>query len=108
MRQFAEYDMRHPPGYYDKLAKEGTRISIDEIMKDLNWQMTLAESKLIDFALGLVDTPEGIRVMEDYLFHGTQIQRNYCTLYFNRREDFKIVREAYDQGLIDDKQAFSR
>ena len=46
--------------------------------------------------------------MEHYLFHGTQIQRNYCTLYFGRRGEYLIVRKAYDAGIIDAKQAFSR
>lgn len=108
MRQVKEYDIRRPSEHYIKLAKEGTETSITEVMKDINEEMTIAESKLIDFALGFVDTPDGIKVLEDYLFHGNQIQRNYCALYFNRREDFKIVREAYDQGLIDIKQVFSR
>ena len=70
--------------------------------------MTLAESKFIDFALGHVESDEGMKIMEYYLFHGTQIQRNYCTLYFGRRGEYLIIRKAYDTGLIDAKQAFSR
>jgi hypothetical protein len=94
--------------YYITLAKEGTKASIGEIMKHLNKSMTLAESKFIDFALGHVDSDEGVKIMEYYLFHGTQIQRNYCTLYFGRRGEYLIIRKAYDEGLIDAKQAFSR
>ncbi|SMC82683.1 hypothetical protein [Papillibacter cinnamivorans] len=94
--------------YYISLAKEGTKTSIGEIMKHLNKSMTLAESKFIDFALGHVDTEEGVKIMEHYLFHGTQIQRNYCALYFGRRGEYLIIRRAYDEGLIDAKQAFSR
>jgi hypothetical protein len=94
--------------YYIALAKEGTKASIGEIMKNLNKSMTLAESKFIDFALGHIDNDEGIKLMEYYLFHGTQIQRNYCTLYFGRRGEYLIIRKAYDEGLIDAKQAFSR
>lgn len=94
--------------YYIDLAKKGTQDSIDEIMKHLNKNMTLAESKFIDFALGHIDNDDGIKIMEHFLFHGTQIQRNYCTLYFGRRGDYHIVRKAYDKGLIDAKQAFSR
>jgi hypothetical protein len=93
---------------YIALAKEGTKASIGEIMKHLNRRMTLAESKFIDFALGHVDGDEGLQTMEHYLFYGTQIQRNYCALYFGRRGEYQIVRKAYDQGLIDAKQAFSR
>ena len=94
--------------HYIRLAKEGTKASIDEIMKNLNEDMTLVESKFIDFALGHVDSDEGLTVIEYYLFHGTQIQRNYCTLYFGRRGEYLIIRKAYDKGLIDAKQAFSR
>ena len=93
---------------YIGLAKEGTKASIDEIMRHLNKGMSLPESKFIDFALGHVDNDEGLRVMEHYLFHGTQIQRNYCALYFGRRGEYQLIRKAYDAGLIDAKQAFSR
>lgn len=93
---------------YVSLAKEGTESSIGILMEKLNKNMTLADSKMIDFALGYVTNKEGIKVMEYYLFHGTQIQRNYCTLYFGRRGEYLIIREAFDKGLIDAKQAFSR
>ncbi|NMC56665.1 MAG: hypothetical protein GYA50_05545 [Eubacteriaceae bacterium] len=94
--------------YYIRLAKEGTKASIDEIMKNLDFKMTIVESKFIDFALGHVESDEGLKIMEYYLFHGTQIQRNYCALYFGRRGEYLIIRKAYDEGLIDAKQAFSR
>ncbi|MHB1315760.1 MAG: hypothetical protein ACYCX2_09795 [Christensenellales bacterium] len=94
--------------YYITLAEEGTKVSIKTLMDCLNENMTLAESKFIDFALGHVDCEDGIRLMEYYLFHGTQIQRNYCALYFGRRGEYLIIRAAYDKGLIDAKQAFSR
>lgn len=94
--------------YYIGLAKEGSKASIDEIMIHLNENMTLVESKFIDFALGLVSNHEGVNIMEHYLFNGTQIQRNYSALYFGRRGEYLIIRKAYDEGLIDAKQAFSR
>lgn len=94
--------------HYIQLAKKGNKESIDEIMKHLNTDMTIVESKFIDFALGNIESEEGFKIMEDYLFHGTQIQRNYCALYFGRLGEYLIIREAYDQGLIDAKQAFSR
>jgi len=97
-----------PLQYYIGLAKEGTKASIAEIMRHLNRNMTIAESKFIDFALGHVDSEEGVAVMEHYLFYGTQIQRNYSTLYFGRRGEYLLIRKAYDLGLIDARQAFSR
>jgi len=94
--------------YYVNLAEEGTKNSIDKIMKDLNIKMTLAESKFIDFALGKIENEEGIEAMTYYLFNGTQVQRNYCALYFGRRGEYFLIREAFDKGLLDAKQAFSR
>lgn len=100
--------MEHALPYFINLAKEGSKASISTIMGHLNKSMTLAESKFIDFALGHIDREDGVKIMAHYLLHGTQIQRNYCTLYFGRRGDYLIIRKAYDQGLIDAKQAFSR
>lgn len=94
--------------FFLNLAKEGTPSSVEKIMTYLNVQMTLPESKFIDYALGQVCTFEGVCTMQRYLFQGTQIQRNYCALYFGRRGDYHIVRKAYDEGLIDATQAFSR
>jgi len=62
----------------------------------------------VDYALSLVSNEEGISRLSYYLFNGSLIQRNYCSLFFNRRGDWKIVREAYELGLIDEIQAFAR
>ena len=94
--------------YYIKLANEGTKASVEKLLGHLNLDITIAESKFIDYALGLVKTEAGEKVIKEYLFKGTQIQRNYCTLYFGRRGEYLIVRQAYDAGLVDAKQAFSR
>lgn len=94
--------------YYLDLALAGTNASVDQIMTHLNKSISIGESKLIDYALGQVSTDDGVKRMEHYLFHGTQMQRNYCALYFGRRGEYLIIRKAYDAGLIDAKQAFSR
>ena len=94
--------------HYVSLADEGTKEAVNTIMKDLNRKMTLAQSKFIDYALGLIDTQEGRAQMTYYLFNGTQVQRNYCALYFGRLDEYDIIRRAYDKGLIDARQAFSR
>jgi len=93
---------------YIALAKQGTKEAIDQLMTGLNVDMTLAESKFIDYALGYVENEKGIEIMADYLFNGTQIQRNYCALYFGRMGEYPILRKAYEKGLIDGRQAFSR
>jgi hydrogenase maturation factor len=97
--------------YYIKLAVNGTENDIDLILNDLNDDMTIRDSKFIDFALGLVKTTAGVERITEYLFTGTQIQRNYCTLFFNRRcekGDWVLVKKAYTMSLIDEKQAFSK
>jgi len=108
MKHLPEFETKHTLTYYMEHAQRGTRASVDHIMRQLNRNMTLAESKFIDFALGQVETEEGLAVMRNYFFHGTQLQRNYCALFFSRRGDDLLVKEVYDLGLIDDKQAFSR
>ena len=94
--------------YYVYLAKTGTKDSIDIIMNDLFKKMSLAQSKFIDYALGLAETHQAKAQIEHYLFCGTQIQRNYCALYFGRLDEYTIIRQAYERGLIDARQAFSR
>lgn len=93
---------------YIRLAQAGTCVSVDMILADINMDMSIALSKIIDYSLSFVQSDEGVERMAYYLFHGTQIQRNYCTLYFNRRGDWRLVRQAFEQGLIDEIQAFSR
>ena len=97
--------------YYMSLAARGTENDIDLIMQDLRTDMTLNDSKFIDYAMSLVNSPEGVARIIEYLFKGTQIQRNYCTLFLNRRcekGDWDLVKKAYTMGLIDERQAFSR
>lgn len=93
---------------YTGIASQGTKAAVDELMGHLNMDMSIAESKILDYALSLVCTDEGFITMEHYLHHGTQIQRNYCALYFIRRGEHLIVRSAYDLGRIDKLQAFTR
>jgi hypothetical protein len=93
---------------YIRLAKAGTSISVDAILSDINMDMSIGLSKIIDYSLSFIQSEEGLDRLAYYLFHGTQIQRNYCTLFFNRRGDWPLVKRAYEQGLIDAIQAFSR
>jgi len=93
---------------YIKLAKQGTKKSIDSIMQDLNIKSSLAQTKFIDYALSHIETVDGVDVMKHYLFYGTQMQRNYAALYFGRLGEYLLIREAYDKGLVDARQAFSR
>lgn len=89
-------------------AKRGEKSDINFIINHLNPDSTLEITRYVDYALSLVENKEGIKQLEFYLFNGTLIQRNYCTLYFNRKGDWPVVKKAYQQGLIDEIQAYSR
>ena len=89
-------------------ATRGTAEDIDYILGHLTPAVTLSTTRFVDYALSLVESEQGVARIEHYLFNGTQIQRNYCSLFFNRRGDWPIVKQAYDQGLIDEIQAYAR
>jgi hypothetical protein len=65
-------------------------------------------TRYVDFSLGLVTNEMGIARIKHYLFNGSKIQRNYSSLFFNRRGDWEIVKKAFQLGLIDEIQAFAR
>jgi hypothetical protein len=89
-------------------ANSGSIEDVDYILNHLTPDVTLSVTKFVDYALGLVVSDAGIERIEYYLFNGTQIQRNYCSLFFNRRGDWLIVKKAYERGLIDEIQAYAR
>jgi len=94
--------------YFIDRAETGAAVDVDFLMDKLINEPTLAITKYIDFALGCVTNEEGVDRIKYYLFNGKLIQRNYASLYFNRRGDWKIVKEAWGKGLIDYIQAFAR
>ena len=89
-------------------AITGGSNDIDFIIDKLNVDSSFAMTRYVDFALSLVKNPDGIERIKYYLFNGTLIQRNYISLFFNRLGEWKIVKKAYEQGLIDEIQAYSR
>jgi hypothetical protein len=89
-------------------AELGNSCDVDFILNHLNEFTTFAMTRYVDYALSFVVSTNGIERIEYYLFNGTQIQRNYCSLFFNRRGDWAIVKKAFKQGLIDEIQAFAR
>jgi hypothetical protein len=72
-------------------ARRGTVEDIDFILSQLTSSTPLAMTKFIDFALGLVESEAGTERIEFHLHNGTQMQRNYCTLFFNRRGDWGSI-----------------
>lgn len=89
-------------------AEIGDEESVDYIMSHLTKHTTIAMTRYVDYALSCVENEKGIARIQHYLFSGTLIQRNYSSLFFNRRGDWDIVKKAYKQGLIDEIQAFAR
>lgn len=89
-------------------AVTGKKKDIDYIISHLNNQSTFKMTRFVDYALSLVTNLEGIKRIEYYLFNGSLIQRNYCSLFLNRNGYWKLVKTAYDQGLIDEIQAYAR
>ena len=89
-------------------ATNGQKEDIDYLMSHLTKDSTIAMTRFVDYALGFVENQQGINQMEFYLFNGTLMQRNYCCLFFNRKGDWQIVRDAFKKGLIDEIQAYSR
>lgn len=89
-------------------AELGNEEDVDYIMSHLNNNSSLAMTRYVDYALSLVENKKGINRLEYYLFNGTLIQRNYSSLFFNRRLDYEIVHRAYKEGRIDKIQAYAR
>jgi len=89
-------------------AESGTESDVDQIFLHLTTASDFAMTRFVDFALSVVESAAGHERIRFYLFHGTQIQRNYASLYFNRLGEWEIVKAAFDEGLIDEVQAFAR
>ena len=89
-------------------ASNGSKDDIDFIMAHLTDESNFKMTRFVDYALSLVNNPEGVDRIVHFLFRGSLIQRNYSSLYLNRIGLWKPVRDAFDEGLIDEVQAFSR
>lgn len=90
------------------LCASGSRYDVDGVLSFLDQDADVPTTKIVDFHLGTITNDDGIRRIEHYLFHGTQRQRNFCTLFFARRNEWEVVNRAYERGLIDREQAYSR
>jgi hypothetical protein len=94
--------------HFRALGQSGTGADIDLLMHTLHHQADFATSRLVDFALSLVETNEGATRLHHYLFNGTPVQRNYAALYFKRRGRVALLEEAVAQGKIDAIQAYAQ
>lgn len=89
-------------------AINGAPNDVDFIISNLTNDSSFAMTRFVDYALSLVESTDGMERIKFYLFNGTLIQRNYACLYFNRLGEWQYVKQAYEQGLIDKIQAYSR
>lgn len=95
-------------GLLESLCRSGTAVDVDSAMSFLDERVDVPTTKIVDYYLGSVSKPEGVERLRHYLMNGSPIQRNYCALFFERRNDWNPVNEAYRAGLIDYEQAYSR
>lgn len=94
---------------YESLALKGGSREIDQLMGYLGENQAFSICKMVDYALGLVESEEGQKRLYHYLMNGTnQLQRNYAALWFKRRHIIWPLEEAVENGCIDRAQAFSR
>lgn len=103
--------INQPKNRYDTfsaLGRCGAATDVDALMCHLHEQVDFATTRLVDFALSLVNTHEGSGRIRYYLFHGAPIQRNYAALYFKRRGALGLLNEAVTRGKIDEIQAYLR
>lgn len=89
-------------------GSSGTEKGVDLLMAALIEKDDLATLKLVDYALGLVNTRPGKARISYYLFNGATIQRNYAALYFKRRGYTDLLDEAVGLGKIDTLQAYAK
>jgi tetratricopeptide (TPR) repeat protein len=90
-------------------GRAGNVSDVDYLMHTLESEPRMAMTRLVDYALGLVQTTHGEERIKHYLFEGTETQRNYAALYFKRMGQGRqrLLAEAFNQGKIDRAQAFA-
>ena len=91
-----------------RLATTGTPAAVDTLMQLLISHDDVASSKLIDYALGLIETASGSARLKHYLFYGESVQRNFAALYFKRLGAERLLAQAFTLGLIDYHQGYAR
>lgn len=90
------------------VGASGTAAAVDFLMEALATQDDIATTRLVDYAISLVETSDGFDRLVYYLFNGTQRQRNYAALYFKRLDEFELLMEAMAQGKVDSLQVLNR
>lgn len=94
--------------HFVAIGASGSSTDVDFLMCALATEDDIATTRLVDYALSLVETAEGVIRLEYYLFNGTQRQRNYAALYFKRLDEYALLKETITQGKVDTLQVFNR
>ena len=108
MKTHVVYPFKGKLGELTTRGLSGSKSDVDYIMGQLLSFSSVAITRYVDYSLSLVDNPAGFERIKFYLFNGTQVQRNYASLYLNRLGEWEPVKEAYEKGLIDEIQAYGR
>jgi hypothetical protein len=101
----------HKNGRFDQfvaIGASGTVAGVDFLMDTLAAEDDFATTRLVDYALSLVDSAEGAGRLQHYLFNGTQRQRNYAALYFKRLNEYGLLMQALAQGKVDSLQVLNK
>lgn len=96
-----------PLAQLEAWGRAGGAQDVDRLMAHLAPDMSLATSRAVDYALGLVATREGRIRLQHYLFNGEPVQRNYAALYFKRHGITDVLDEAVQGGYIDAVQGYA-
>ena len=95
--------------YLERRARRGRMVDVDFLMEQLHPNQEFGLCKMIDYALGLIESDTGRERIRHYLFNGRcQMQRNYAALYFKRRHVGPLLDEAVERGCIDIIQAYAQ
>ena len=81
---------------------------VDALMAVLDSDEEIATAKLVDFALSLVQTPDGQARLRHYLCQGSLTQRNYAALYFKRLGMRDVLEDAVARGCVSAELALNR
>jgi hypothetical protein len=92
----------------ENFGRSGQPADVDQLMIILLEQNDIVVTKIIDYALSLVQTETGMERIRFYLLHGEPIQRNYAALFFKRLGREEILARAVALGKIDTIQGFAR
>lgn len=104
----ASFSYKEKCDFVRRMCEDGSARAIDYVFSFLDDDADVVTTKIVDRYLGDVSNPAGVGRIEGYLFGDDQFRRNYAALYFARKDEWAVIKRAYDAGLIDYEQAYSK